>query len=184
MNTNMKMTKKRNMDHSNSKNKNESFDKIAESLDTDFDGEVVNEVKDLMETKKKLLSTDLNNLSLADSEYMKTEIVHTLATLETVIDKLTQDIKHGSPPRMFEVLGTLINSKITAIKELRDLNKTISDIDYRDKRKPEQGAGTGPKNLTINITSSDLQNMVKEASELNSMKEVDAHFEISDKDAK
>jgi len=158
---------------------NESFDKIADVMNTSFEGNgnfALDDVKNAIDKKKELMKKNVNDLSLKDAEYMREEIVSILAVLETGLDKLVTDLKAGSPPRLYEVLATMSNSKIAAVKELRELNKTIVEVE----KKLDPNHQEKVKNVTVNITSSDLQEMVKNATDVSQLKEIDGHFDIKE----
>jgi len=156
---------------------NDSFEKINEMLETTFDGEEVEEVKTVLKKKESLVSKDLSGMTLEEAEYMKKEIKNCVSNLNDVITKLGNDIKLGSPPRMFEVYATLANVKITSIKELRELDKTIVELKFK-----LAGPLGGPKNLTVNnfLSNKEVAKLIEDAKSKNSLNEIKADFKITD----
>jgi hypothetical protein len=163
---------------------NESFDKMSESLGSSFVGEEIEQdVSTEMNTsltsinnlKKDIVSADLDTYTLEDAEYMEQQIKKSLDGLESVANRLEQEIKVGSKAGMYEVYATLSNSRMSAIKELREMRNIILNIKMKLR---EQQA---PKNVTVNQTfmsSKDVDNLIKNAVRDNNMKKIKADFRI------
>ena len=66
-------------------------------------------------------------------------------------------LKVGSQPRMFEVYGSVYTSVMNAMRELRELNKNVADIDI--KTNPNQ-----KKTTNVQMTASELSKLIKSTS--------------------
>lgn len=161
---------------------NESFDKMSESLGSTFEGEeieqeVSNSLTKVDNLKKDIVSADLGSYTLEDAEYMEEQIKKSLDGLESVTNRLEQEIKVGSKASMYEVYATLSNSRMNAIKELREMRKIILDI------KVKLQETKSPKNVTVNQTfmsSKDVDNLIKNASKNSNLKKIEANFKIDE----
>lgn len=163
---------------------NPSFDKIGDALGTSFDGEEIIESVNKVIERKKDIESSTDELKLGDAEYMKAEITSCIASLETVMNTLEQDLKIGSQPRMYEVYATMANTKMSSVKELRELNKVILDLKLKLREPTSKGGSNGPKNLTVNnyISHKDLLGMMTDAKKNNSLNKVSADFKIVDEE--
>ncbi len=163
---------------------NASYDKMADSLDTDFDGEIDveeemrGEIEKVGELKKDIVN--MEDYQLEDAHYMEQQIKKALHGLKYVSDKLEQEIKVGCKPRFFEVYATLANAKMAAIKELRELRKIILDIKVKLETSDPAGKQTNIQNNYLDAKA--VRELVKEASSKNSMKKIKAEFKIEDDD--
>lgn len=160
---------------------NESYDKMADSLDSTFEGEteVDKQIERSEKTSELLAKVDLLAVSLEDAKYMAKETKSNIEGLNKVLEILEKEIKVGAKPRMFEVYATLSNSKTTAMKELRELKKII--LDHQDKKKDGDGKGK-PNNVTVNnyMTPKNMMKMMDNARKVNTMKQVDATFDVKE----
>ena len=157
---------------------NESYDKMAESLDSTFKGEKViqKEIVKSEKTSDALAKIDMLTLGLEDASYMAAETRDNIEGLNFVMSVLKDEMKVGAKPRMFEVYATLSNSKTNAMKELRELKKII--LDHKDKKYEKNGT---PTNVTVNMmTPRKMMEMISQAKEVNTMKEIDATFNVKE----
>jgi len=157
---------------------NDVYENISNSLDTTFDGE---ELEELVEVKTqsnrcKELTVSTDETELVDEDYIRDEVKSLVDNIEVAMSKLQQDIRIGSPPRNHEVFAQLANAKVNVLKELINMNKHKLDAKMK-LQKTET-----PKNMTVNnnidISSSDLLKMVNGAKKNNSMKKIEAKFDI------
>jgi len=157
---------------------NDVYENISNSLDTTFDGE---ELEELVEVKTqsnrcKELTVSTDETELVDEGYIRDEVKSLIDNIEVAMSKLQQDIRIGSPPRNHEVFAQLANAKVNVLKELINMNKHKLDAKMK-LQKTET-----PKNMTVNnnmnISSSDLLKMVNGAKKNNSMKKIEAKFDI------
>lgn len=163
---------------------NESYEKMADTLDMDFEGEedIEKEVDKSLEKvdkiKNELVDGSLATYTLEDAKYMEVQIKKSLSGLEHVSDRLEQEIKVGSKASLFEVYATLANSKMNAIRELREMRKIIVDLKIQ-LEKPKQKS---PKNVTVNnfMSAKDVDKMIKSANQKSLMNEVDATFNVEE----
>lgn len=160
---------------------NLTYDGLEKSLGISFSEtptpeEYTNAIDIIYEKKNNLRSSIEKELDINEIEYMEFEIKNSITNLESILDKLSQDIKIGSPPRMYEVYATLQSSKTTMIKELREIQKML--MDYKIKNKTIQQPAGITNNITL--TSKALLDMINSAKENNSMNEIQAEFDIVD----
>ena len=157
---------------------NDVYENISNSLDTTFDGD---ELEELVEVKTqsnrcKELTVSTDETELVDEGYIRDEVKSLVDNIEVAMSKLQQDIRIGSPPRNHEVFAQLANAKVNVLKELINMNKHKLDAKMK-LQKTET-----PKNMTVNnnmnISSSDLLKMVNGAKKNNSMKKIEAKFDI------
>jgi len=156
---------------------NDVYENISNSLDTSFDGE---EIEELVDVKKQSeVCSDIitaDNTTLTDENYIREEIKSLINNIEVAMSKLQQDIRIGSPARQYEVLGQLANAKANVVKELIMMNKVKMDAKIKMQKKDS------PKNLTVNnnlhLSSSELLKMVNDSKKKNSLKNVEAKFDI------
>ena len=160
---------------------NDSFDKIAGELESEFEPEkeFKKEIKKIEDVKNKISKNETDSFTLEDVEYMEMELKDSLKGLQSVMNTLEQEIKIGAKSTMFEVYATLSNSKINAIKELRELRKIIIDLKIKSIEKNKTPIA---KNLTMNFNSiSDvLEAVSKKAKKNSSINKIDAEFEIEE----
>ena len=118
--------------------------------------------------------------TLEDEEYMRFEIKTLIQGSRMIMDKLEKDIKIGSQPRVFEVYSALLKTTFDGLKELRELNRTVVDLEI-ESNKPSSETGI-INNTTNNIllSSKDLFKMIQSAKDNNSMKAVEAKFDFGD----
>jgi hypothetical protein len=160
---------------------NESFDKIAGELGSTFDPqkEFDKQTDKITKVKNKLVCKDAENLTLEDVEYMELELKEVLMGLQRVMDTLEQEIKIGAKAIMFEVYSTLTNSKINAVRELRELRKIIVDIKFKNKKSEDKEKS--PNNVTMVFNSiSDVLEASKNARKNSSLNSIDADFKIEE----
>jgi hypothetical protein len=102
------------------------------------------------------------------------------------MDKLQQDIKIGTAPRMFEVYATLANSKLTGIKELRELKKVVLETKIKLRLGLDgNGDPVRPdvKNLTVNnfnMSSAQLDEFIKGVKANSELNMIDTKFNVEE----
>jgi hypothetical protein len=161
---------------------NDVYENISNSLDTSFDGE---EMKELVEVKnqadkcKDLVKTNDDDTGLVDEEYIRDESKSLIDNIEVTMTKLQQDHRIGASPRIPEVMGQLANAKANVLRDLLSMNKIKLDAKFKLMKMEK---GDTPKNMTVNnnmnLSSSDLLKMVNGAKKKNSLKSIDAKFDI------
>lgn len=79
---------------------------------------------------------------------------------------------------MFEVYATVMNSLISSLKELKDLNYLVEN--KRDLQDNELGNSKNQTNIYMNCTGKEILNMINDATKNNQLKEVSADFTVDD----
>lgn len=162
----------------------DAFEKLSDALEVDFESkEILNKANEIQDHKKKIVAVmDKDEWSINDKIYMESEIKETICGLDDVMRLLRDDIKIGTKPRTHEVYASLAKIKIDAIKELRELNKNVVEM----KLVKAKAAGTSSnKNIMVNnynMNSNDLLDMVIKAKKNNSLNNIEAKFQIDEKD--
>lgn len=158
---------------------NDVYENISNSLETTFEGEEVPkeiaEVAEQADVVNELVTVnDDDTPRMVDGAYIRKEIKNLVDNIEVAMTKVQQNILIGSQPRHAEVFSQLANSKTNVIKELISMNK--AELDARMKKDEPKV----PKNLTqnFNLSSSELLKLVNGAKKKNSLKNIEAKFDI------
>ncbi len=157
-----------------------AFDKISESLGTSFsaapDFQHVQTELDSFEQKTNELKTFLkekDELTLEDEKYLSLETKLLIQGGKTVLDKLQEEIKQGSSPRIFEVYSQLLGSVLGGLRELRELNKMVLDI---KKINMITSDPTPKTQVNVFMDSKSMSELIKKAKEDSSMNAIDGSF--------
>lgn len=161
------------------------FKNLSKSLDTDFKeneksvSKKMKQLNQLVEKKENLLSTDLTKVELKDMKFMEKEIKNCINSINTVMEKLEEDIRIGSPPRMYEVFSDLARTKVGSVRELRLLQETISEIKFKMMNQDSGNGGT-INNNNVFISSSDMTQLIKKAKKNSSVNKIEPNFDLED----
>ena len=166
------------------------FEELCETFD--IDGEESPEIIEAkVEEKKEELHNRLTEVSeatsskqkydLQDKELIRLELQTLIEENKMVLQALGDQCKAGAAPRLFEVYANLSNSVRDSLRELRDINKTITDyqvIEDREQLKREtleakkasalstpaiaQEGGTVNIQNNLNLTSQQMLDILKE----------------------
>jgi len=164
------------------------LDNLNKKLNAEFVEEtkkVENEIE-AIETKKneivkRVENTAISPITFEDQKYLLDEIRDLICSTTRILEKLEQDIKIGSPPRMYEVYSALTNAKVNQLRELRELNKMILDMQIFQNVPEEKGKGTVGRD-EVKMTALDLLKIVKAAQKSSSMNAIEADFKIVNED--
>lgn len=168
---------------SDNKKKKDLFDKLADLADTEYETEIgksisaANEQMQLVDQQKQEITKKLDSkqLVLKDQEYIDLELKTLIQTTVTVLNKLAEDIRIGSHARQFEVYATLANSLKDQIRELRDMNRMLAEMEMFQS--PEE---KDKSTVNINMTGKEMIEMYRELQKNIEINRVDAEFEIED----
>jgi hypothetical protein len=168
-------------------NELKAFEKLSDALDVEFENEEITaKAVEIKKSTKNIVDTlNKDEWSLDDKAYMEFEIKETIENIDSVMGQLRSDIKIGTPPRTHEVYATLAKIKIDALKELRELNRSVIDMKVAKAKTTGSSSSSGSGNIQVNnynMSSSELLKMVKNAKNNNSMNEIEAKFQIDEKD--
>jgi predicted transcriptional regulator len=95
-----------------------------------------------------------------DFELARANLHEVIQTNQEAMDKLLEIASQSQHPRAFEVLAKLMDTHVSANKELLELQTKIREIDAKDSPISEQ-AKTINNNLFVGSTA-ELQKMIKE----------------------
>lgn len=164
------------------------FEGLDKSLNTNFDSALddVEKSLDTFNSKKELMveKSKSGTYTLEDEEYLRFELKTLIQGSRVIMDKLERDIKIGSQPRVYEVYSALLKTTIDGLKELRELNKTVTDLEIEsDKPKITKDGAQTINNTTNNVilTGKDLLSMIKSAQQVNQLNAIEARFDFGDK---
>jgi len=127
--------------------------------------------------KKNEIQTNL--VTMTDTPYIRQEIMGLIQSSTMIVGRLETDLKVGSPPRMYEVYATLLNAVTNSLKELRQLNLDVANLEVEQTKKVTLEDVQGP-NDKISLSAGDLLKMVKAAGADSQMNDVDADFKIEE----
>lgn len=157
---------------------NETFDKLDNEFNTP--ATVENPTKELevfQQQKNELVAKTVQVKTLEDKEFLQTEIKSLIENSKRVLDIIQKDIKIGSPPRMAEVYAKLLTSTIEGIRELRELNQTLANMQmFKDSDEVPKAT------LNVKMTGKELISLIKSAKDNSQMKEISAEFQKNDKE--
>lgn len=98
---------------------------------------------------------DANN----DFDFARTNMYDAIVKGQDALDELVGIAKQNQQARTFEVVSTLINTLVSANKELVDLHKK-----HKDLMKSDEPSGKTNINNNLVISAADLLNMLKNKS--------------------
>jgi len=123
-------------------------------------GNALNLAPMVADTKvKEIVAKAHDNSAKNDFEMARANIHEVIQNGLNAIDKLSQVADASQHPRAFEVLAKLMDTVVTANKDLLELQTKIRDIDAKDAPTNEQA-----KNITNNLfvgSTSDLQKVIE-----------------------
>lgn len=100
--------------------------------------------------------TDVTN----DFEFARTNMYDAIVKGQDALDELVGIAKQNQQARTFEVVSTLINTLVSANKELVDLHKK-----HKELTKADDTSGKTNINNNLVISAADLLNMLKNKNE-------------------
>ena len=169
-----------------SKKKKDTFDKLADVANADYEAKVdmgvsaieaqMNEV----ETRKQDLLKQVGSqevVCLKDQAYIDHELKTLIEMSMNVLQTLHEDIRVGSHSRQFEVFATLSNSVREHLRELRDLNMKLLELqmfnqDTEESQKDESG--------DVRMSGGEMMEFFKQLKNDSQINAVDADFTIED----
>ena len=110
-------------------------------------------------TVKSIISQAHNDSAKNDFEIARSNIHEVIENGVHAIEKLSQIADSSQHPRAFEVLAKLMDTVVSANKELLSLQKEIRDIDAKDAPVNDQ-AKSVTNNLFVGSTA-DLQKAIE-----------------------
>ena len=108
---------------------------------------------------KNIIANAYNDSAKNDFEMARSNIHEVIQNGANAIEKLSQIADSSQHPRAFEVLAKLMDTVVSANKELLALQKEIRDIDAKDATVNEQS-----KQITNNLfvgSTADLQKVIE-----------------------
>ena len=156
--------------------KEKELSKTFINLDEKFGSTFELEEKSIVPVvEEKPKTFEVNNQApdeLEDSKYITSELEMTIESISDVMDKLGEDIKIGSPPRMYEVYAKLVEAKIKAIDSMT--NKSKANLDAKIKSKNNQIVTNNKTTNNIMLSSKDLLGLlVKENPKTNTLAKIE-----------
>jgi uncharacterized protein YsxB (DUF464 family) len=119
----------------------------------------VNPLTTIDESVKSIVAKAHDNSAKNDFEMARANMHEVIQNGLNAIDKLSQIADASQHPRAFEVLAKLMDTVVTANKDLLELQTKIRDIDAKDAPTNEQ-AKSVTNNLFVGSTA-DLQKVIE-----------------------
>ena len=142
----------------------QSFSGMTNKFDCDF--EMEQPVVEIVDTEtKEVVPYEASNddAILPDADYITSELKMTVESISTIMDQLGEDLRIGSPPRMYEVYAKLAETKISAIDKLTGKSKIQMDAKMKKAGRTGlsnvQSGNTTTNNIAV-LTSKDLLKML------------------------
>lgn len=153
---------------------NETFDKLSNEFNTaPFSATPSDELQVFNQQKQELIERSTQIRTLEDKQYLQTEVKSLIENSKRVLDTIQKDIKIGSPPRMAEVYAKLLSSTLEGIRELRELNQAIANMQmFRDPDEQPKAS------INVKMSGKELMEMMKIAKESSQLKSVEAKFSV------
>lgn len=172
----------------------EAFNKLDEIFNTDITTITDDPTEQALMVKEKtnaLVEKSTLIRTLEDKLYLQEETKSLIENSKRVLSVMQNDIKIGSPPRNAEVYAKLLSSTVECIKELRELNKSIADIQRDDERiaiekdfrkhqqlQPQQNNQMPQASINVKLTGKELLAMMKIAQSESQMHKIDTDFSV------
>lgn len=177
---------------------------IFDTLKNEFNieeekAEAVSESPKYIEKVEEKLKNQKYNID--DIEYMKTELMSLIATNQTVLAGLADQLKIGCPPHMYDVFRNLTETISNQIMKLFQLHKQMTDyqvvetnenlrkeaLEQRERIAQMRQSKPGTMNTQINAYTMDsnqtldlIQNMINKAKENSlQLKDEQPEFDLS-----
>jgi hypothetical protein len=170
---------------------NSGFEGLDDALDIDYDvdkeiDEVATRTEKLEKSKYEIAKKPRDEINISDQEYLVMELKMIIANSRNILEVLEQDIKIGTQPRYHEVYATLTKSVIDGLKELRELNQSVANLEIQKEKlelkkvNPNGSMQIGTQ-VNMNLTGKDLFKMIKQAKSESELNVIEADFEIDGK---
>ena len=162
----------------------ESFKGMTSAFNTDYvhDEEVSEKMITDIEVRKNEIANRIEKLpsvSLEDKDYMQIELKQLISGGFRILEVLEQDIKIGTKPRTHEIYSNGLDKIGNLLKELRELNKTVKQIEIDGIK--AGNTHTADLTVTHKLDGRSILKMLKDAQTNNSLNEISADFEVDDK---
>lgn len=148
--------------------------------------EVENHVTELKKEVMPVIKSPKKEFLLRNQEYIEYELKELINSAKLIRDKLEQEVKIGADNRTYEVYATLINAIGQQIREL--LNMSVALDKAKIDREKLRVAKAKMKKIddytkmsakdSISLTSTQLLDMVLNASEKSQLKNISTEFEV------
>lgn len=154
------------------------------------------EISDVEEKKTKNINTTSvqpatnKKTIIADESYIRFKMMELIESSTRVLEKLEDEIKVGTGDRTFEVYSELADSVNKQLVALTDMNSAVEKAKLERKKlllkEKAITVGSFKENTKIAMTASQINALIRDATEASELKEIDAHFKVEsykDKDA-
>lgn len=162
----------------------ESFKGMTSAFNTDYvhDEEVNEKMINEIEVRKNEIVNKIEKLpsvTLEDKDYMQLELKHLISGGFRILELLEQDIRVGTKPRTHEIYFTGLDKVGNLLKELRELNKTVKQLEIDEIK--AGNTHTADLTVTHKLDGRSILKMLKNAQTNNSLNEISADFKVDDK---
>ena len=170
---------KKEIDDDNELEDEDEFDSDEDDDDNDEDKSLITVEDQFNEinVKKDEIQNKMSSIKINDVEFLTSEIKTLIESSKGVLTTLERDITIGASPRMYEVYSGLLNAITSQYKELRQLNEAVAKVVIENKKQNLEEFKVDQK---MRLTGNELLDMIHDANENNSLKAIDAEFEIQE----
>ena len=140
-------------------------------------------------TKATPVAKPIGRPVLGDEEYIRFKMMELIESSTRVLEKLEGEIKIGTGDRTFEVYSEMADSVNKQLAELTNMNSQIEKVKLERKKLRLKEKSVTVESFTntnkISLTASQINALLKDATEKSELKKIDAHFNVesySDKD--
>jgi len=164
----------------------EQFEKISEKFGASFVTDtsatvqnIENKLAKISERKNDLIQVaqQPTEIVLKDQTYLMGELHMLISDTREVMEILKESLKQGTRASMFEAYSKLSNSVTDQLRELRELNKVIADLEMF-KLTPQ----TQQTTVNITMTGADMLEQLIKARKESEINSIDVEYEVKDED--
>lgn len=166
-------------------NGEQAFDELLNTLNKeniDLSASSSEMALDIIDHKRQQLQQVLEQkteITIEDRDYLKTTLKTLIELTLGVLEDARTDLKIGAAASQREAFAKLADSFLNQLKELKDLNKMLLDINLLHGD-PDEEIGEQKEEKELKVTSTEMLEFfkkVKKDSELNS---IEAKFDIQE----
>lgn len=165
----------------------DAFEKLNNKFNTESFETKLTEVNNQLETvkqKKNEIANTINDtqviLTKEDQNYLIDEIKDSIEQVDIVLKNVALDTRIGTPATVLEAYSKILNAKSILIRELREIYKTIMDMQLFN---PDSSINKAKNEAEgIKMSHADIVALIRAADQSSETNRIDAKFEIVDRE--
>jgi len=167
-----------------------NFEKIAMSLTSHnidlselSSDEKISTALEIVDKKKQEIIQSLEKtteITIEDKDYLKTTLKTLIEITLGVLEDARADLKIGAAASQREAFAKLADSFLNQLKELRELNKMLFDLNVTYGEPNEEIGGEKEQEKELKVTSSEMLDFFKKVQKESQLNEIEAKFDIQD----